>query len=219
MHFLDRSINGSGLRTGMMALSAAAMLVLGGCDNPADLDDDHSDLGRVEIQTRGAANAVIGVWTPATGWTDANGNAISQIAAPRDVEGQGLQPLIAGGANASLTVRYFLPGGQLIPMGTVDRGPEPARARTCTEDEARYFPTNDNTNVIAWPNIRHPQAPTGPFHYVTLPNGTTPGIFHCDHVHIYPRQAGTVDLEFRLWHVDHSDGSTTPIRFVVQPAN
>lgn len=219
MKFSTRPNPRASFRTGALALSAAALLVVAGCESSTDLDDDHSDLGRVELQTRGAASAIIGVWTPTAGWTDANGNAITQITTPRDVEGAGLQPLVAGGGNASLTVRYFLPGGAPINMGTLDRGPEPARARSCTEDEARYAPTNNNTNVIAWPNIRHPAAPTGPFHFVQLPNGSTPGIFHCDHVHIYPLQAGNVDLEFLLWHDDHADGNTDPIRFVVQPAN
>jgi hypothetical protein len=41
-------------------------------------------------------------------------------------------------------------------------------------------------------------------------------LFHGDHVHIYGHhvegRTGTADLVFALWHVDHSDGETTPIR-------
>jgi hypothetical protein len=40
-------------------------------------------------------------------------------------------------------------------------------------------------------------------------------IFHGDHVHIYGHHAdgrtGTTQIVFSLWHVDHSDGETTPI--------
>jgi hypothetical protein len=41
-------------------------------------------------------------------------------------------------------------------------------------------------------------------------------LFHGDHVHIYghndTRTTGAAELVFALWHLDHSDGETTPIR-------
>ena len=203
-----------------LILPLAALVALAGCDSSTDLDDDdHHDLGRVEIQTRGAASQVIAVWTGSAGWTDEQGNAIAELPNPRDVEGAGLLPLRVGESNASLTVRIFGANNQEIQIGTLDRGPEPVRARTCTEDEARYAPTQQTTNVIAWPNMRHPDAPDGPFHFATRGDGSVVGIFHCDHVHFYAENAGTVDVRFLLWHGDHSDGATDPIRVRVEPAN
>jgi hypothetical protein len=202
-----------------LILPLAALVALAGCDSSTDLDDDHHDLGRVEIQTRGAASQIIAVWTGSAGWTDGQGNAITELPNPRDVEGAGLLPLRVGESNASLTARFFFPNGDEIQMGTLDRGPEPARARTCTEYEGRYAPTQQSTNVIAWPNIRHPQAQDGPFHFAELSSGSVVGIFHCDHLHFYAESAGTVDVRFLLWHVDHADGATDPIRIRVEPAN
>jgi hypothetical protein len=41
-------------------------------------------------------------------------------------------------------------------------------------------------------------------------------LFHGDHVHIYGhhanRRTGTAEILFALWHGDHDDGLTTPIR-------
>jgi hypothetical protein len=41
-------------------------------------------------------------------------------------------------------------------------------------------------------------------------------LFHGDHVHIYgyheARRVGSADILFALWHGDHDDGLTTPIR-------
>jgi hypothetical protein len=41
-------------------------------------------------------------------------------------------------------------------------------------------------------------------------------LFHGDHIHIYgyheDRRTGSADIVFALWHVDHADGQTTPIR-------
>jgi hypothetical protein len=41
-------------------------------------------------------------------------------------------------------------------------------------------------------------------------------LFHGDHIHIYghhdERRTGSADIVFALWHVDHADGQTTPIR-------
>ncbi len=205
------------LRAGFVAL-AAALVVVAGCDDN-DHDDEHFDLGRVEIETRGNPRVIIAQWTGQTGWTDANGQALSELVNVRQ-EGDGsIVPLVAGGPNASLTARFFEPNGEEVTMTTRERGPEPLRERTCSEYEARYFPTNNNTNVIAWPNVRHPDSPNGPFHWADIGGGDYRGIFHCDHLHIYPSTAGTVDLEFSLWHIDHSDGLTDPLRVRINPAN
>lgn len=205
------------LRAGFVAL-AAALVVVAGCDDN-DHDDEHFDLGRVELETRGNPRTIIAQWTGQTGWTDANGQALSELVNARQ-EGDGsIVPLVAGGPNSSLTARFFLPNGEEISMSTLERGPEPLRERTCSEYEGRYFPTNNNTNVIAWPNQRHPDSPTGPFHWADIGGGEFRAIFHCDHIHIYGLNAGTVDLEFSLWHIDHSDGLTDPLRVRINPAN
>lgn len=197
----------------------ALLLSLGACRDSTGIDDDdHSEFSRVEIQTRGQASALLAVWTAGQGWRNAAGQPITELPTPRDVEGAGLQPLRAGGPNASLTVRFFDNSGNQIQIRTESRQTDEPRDRTCSEDEARYVPVQTNTTVIAWPNRRHPNNPTGPFHWADGPSGVVP-VFHCDHVHIYPRAVGTVDLAFVLWHGDHSDGETTPIRVRVEPAN
>ncbi len=206
-------------RRGLLVLPLAALVALAGCESSTDLDDDHADFSRVEIQTRGQASAMLAVWTGQDGWRDGQGNSITELPNPRDEEGVGLIPLRAGGPQASLTVRFFDNANQQIQIATVSRDPDGPRERTCTEEEARYLPVNTNTNVIAWPNIRNPASPSGPFHWAQRSGGTIVGIYHCDHVHIYPEAAGTVDIEFHLWHVDHSDGRTDPIRVRVEPAN
>jgi len=219
MTFSTRANRSASFRTGVLALSAAALLVVAGCESSTDLDDDHFDLGRVEIETRGNPRTIIAQWTGQTGWTNGSGQAITELVNMRQDQSGAIVPLTAGGPNSSVTARYFLPNGEEVTMGTVERGPEPIRDRTCTEYEARYFPTNNNTNVIAWPNIRHPNAPNGPFHWAQIGGGEVRGIFHCDHLHFYPLSAGTVDVEFALWHIDHADGSTDPLRIRVLPAN
>jgi hypothetical protein len=201
-------------------LLAVPVLLLGlsACRDSTGIDDDHAEFSRVELQTRGQASALLATWTSAQGWRNATGQSITELPTPVDQQGTGLVPLRAGGANASLTVRYFDKAGAQIPMATAARQTEQPRDRTCTEDEARYVPIQTTTNVIAWPNRRHPSNPTGPFHWADGPSGPV-ALFHCDHVHIYPRSAGTVDLTFVLWHDNHSDGETTPIRVRVEPAN
>lgn len=198
-------------------ITAIVALSLIGCDsnsNPTAPDDDH-DHGhlhgdRVELRTRGAARALLAVWTGDAGWTDGNGTALAELPAPLDVEGEGLLPLQAGGRNASLTVRYFLPDGSEVEMSTLSRDDD-TRERQCSVYSARYYPTDDETGIIAWPNIRHPDAPDGAFQFARRANGDLVGLFHCDHIHIYPEAEGAVDLEFVLWHVDHADGHTDPI--------
>jgi hypothetical protein len=39
--------------------------------------------------------------------------------------------------------------------------------------------------------------------------------FHGDHIHIYAQAAGTTNLQFVLWHIDHADGATAPIEIRV----
>lgn len=193
-------------------------LTFAACDSFGD-GDSHSEFSRVEIQTRGAASAILATWTAQNGWRDAQGNTISELPTPVDQEGSGLLPLVAGGPRASLTVRFFDRQDRQLPISTVSRQEAAPRDRTCSEDEVRYIPTTPSTTVIAWPNRRHPDNPTGPFHWANLPGGGVQAIFHCDHVYVYPLQVGTVDVTFALWHVDHSDGETSPIRLRVLAGN
>jgi hypothetical protein len=215
---MNRITSRSSIFRSALPLGLALTLGLAGCDSFGG-SDDHSEFSRVEIQTRGAASAVLATWTPGSGWRDTQGNTITELPNPVDQEGAGLQPLRAGGPRASLTVRFFDRQDRPLPISTVSRQDAAPRDRTCSSDEARYVPTTPSTNVIAWPNRRHPDNPNGPFHWAQLPGGNFEAIFHCDHVHIYPLQVGTVDITFALWHVDHSDGETAPIRLRVLAAN
>ncbi len=197
----------------------AVMLSLAACDSDPtgidDEDDDHVDAARVELHTRGAAGALRAVWTDGEGWRDGNGASITELPNPVDVEGEGLLPLRAGGQQASLTVRFFEPDGSEVEMSTLSRD-DVTRERQCSEYEVRYYPLDDNTNVLAWPNIRHPQSTNGPFQFARRANDELVGIYHCDHIHLYPEAEGTADIEFRLWHIDHSDMETDPLRVRVE---
>jgi hypothetical protein len=41
------------------------------------------------------------------------------------------------------------------------------------------------------------------------------GLFHGDHVHVYGEAAGTTQIRFELWHVDHEERATGPISLTV----
>jgi hypothetical protein len=206
------------LRTGSLLALPALLLGMAACDSsPTDIEDpngDHADAARAEIHTRGAASALLAVWTDGAGWTDGNGNSITQLPNPVDVEGEGLLPLRAGDRNASLTVIFFEPDGSEVEMATLSRDGITGE-RECTPFEARYFPLDTDTGVIAWPNMRHPDSPTGPFQFARRTDDELVAIFHCDHIYFYPEAPGTVEVEFHLWHIDHSDMATDPIAIVV----
>ena len=210
------------LRRGSLLVLPLLMIGLAACDSdpvaPGNDENGHlDDAARVEIATRGPVSELIAVWIDGEGWEDADGNAISELPDPVDVEGSdGLQPLAAGGTRASLTVRFVERDGTEIDMGTLSRDPDTG-SRQCTPFNARYFPLDNNTNIIAWPNMRHPDEPDGPFQFAQRANGDIVGIFHCDHIYFYPEQEGSVAIEFHLWHVDHSDMNTDPITVVVHP--
>ncbi len=174
----------------------------------------HEAAGAIEIETRGEAGALLARWTP-DGWEDADGDSITELPTPVDVEGEGLQPFTAFGARASLTVRFIDPDGNEIEMSTVSRD-EDSRERECSVFSARYYPTDDNTSVLAWPNVAHPDGPNGTAQFVELSDGSFAGIYHCDHIHIYPKEEGTVDVEFVLWHIDHSDDVSDPLTIRVE---
>jgi hypothetical protein len=210
-------------RRGLVLAMPLLLITAVACDSDSPVDPGNGngdnghldDAARVEISTRGPASTLIAVWTDGEGWADADGSSISELPNPVDVEGgNGLQPLQAGGTRASLTVTFFERDGSEIEMETLSRDDDTG-ARECTPYNARYYPLDDGTDVIAWPNMRHPDDPDGPFQFAERADGEVVAIFHCDHIHIYPEREGSADIEFRLWHVDHSDMETDPITVVV----
>jgi hypothetical protein len=76
------------------------------------------------------------------------------------------------------------------------RGGEPIELSSTGEYSVRYGVHSDPDNVV---NM-----------------GVTANLFHGDHVHIYgyhdERRTCTAEIVFALWHVDHADGETAPIR-------
>lgn len=208
--------NPSALRLLVVGLSTALVpLAFGGCGD----DHGHANASRVELETRGAIPTLLAIWTEDDGWQNPAGEAISELPNPIVVDGSDdLLPLTAGGPNASLSLRFYDLSGEQIPMSTLDRD-DTTRERTCSEYWGRYQPDDNDTSVIAWPAIPHPDSPEQrpSSQFVELSDGNLAGIFHCDHIHLYPKQEGTVDLRFLLWHVDHSDGATTPLTLRVHP--
>jgi len=209
----------------MSAASLLLTLAVAACDSsPTDPNGNngHADAARMELHTRGAEGALLATWTDGAGWTDAQGNAITELPPSVVAEGGGPRPLQARGRNASLTVKFFDGDGSELPMGTVSRD-DVTRERQCTEYSGRYFVVGNQTNVISWPNVRHPDSPQGSFQFSNRGNGDLVGIFHCDHIHFYPESVGTAQVEFLLWHVDHADERTDPITIRVvegpDPAN
>jgi len=51
---------------------------------------------------------------------------------------------------------------------------------------------------------------------VELADGSEGELFHGDHVHVYPQNAGTTQLRFLLWHDNHADAETALIDLTVQ---
>ncbi len=206
------------IRTSLLLILPALLVALAACDSSpteGDNGNDHPESERVELHTRGVPSMLLAVWEDGDGWRDADGNAITELPNSVQPEGEDLQPLRARGANASLTVRYFFADGTEVDMGTISRDDD-TRERVCTEYSARYYATDDQTNVIAWPNIRHPDSPQGSLQFARRANDELVGIFHCDHIHFYPEHEGEVEVELHLWHLDHSDGHTDPITIRVE---
>ncbi len=200
------------------ALGALALTVLAAaCDSSptASNGNGHVDATRMELHTRGAAGGLLATWTDGEGWTDAQGNAITELPNPVPQEGGALAPLRARGQNASLTVKFFYPDGSEVTKGTVSRD-DVTRERQCTEFSARYFLPSNDAEALAWPNQPHPDAPNGSWQFATRGNDDLVGIFHCDHIHFYPENAGTATVEFLLWHIDHADERTDPITIRVE---
>jgi hypothetical protein len=56
-----------------------------------------------------------------------------------------------------------------------------------------------------------PNAPAG----IVVNDDSRGERFHGDHIHLYGQAAGTTQVQFVLWHVDHADGATGPISLSV----
>ena len=159
---------------------------------------------RLELETRGDQNATIGVWEDGAGWTDAEGNAIDELAEPIDA-GTHLAPLEAGGANASLTVRYFPYGGdEEANFETLSRDDDTGE-RFCSYTQGRFAVT-DGSDALGWPPASHPDDPDSEEQFVEDADGNTQGIFHCDHIHFYPVEAGEADVEITAIAGDRNAG-------------
>ena len=215
-------------RLKLLTVVAALLVVAAGCGDDDDTHNNdthnndnhgHADAGWIEIETRGAASAIIAVWDEAEGWQDEDGDPISELPTPIDDDVDGLLPFTEMGPRASVTVRFFDADGTEVEMETLDRD-EDTRERTCSEYSARYYPADgeEDTEVIYWGLMRHPDADNGNAQFIDI-EGEVSGIFHCDHVHIYPKEEGTVDVEFVLWHSDHSDAVSDPLTIVVEGAD
>lgn len=210
-----------------LALVTTVLIAMGGCgDDPeANGNNDqisHGLLNGIELETRGTPETTVAVWDVEDGWQDEDGDSIDELPDPVQVDSGDIFPLEEGGQNASLTVRYIDSDGDEFDMDTVSRDDDTGE-RECTEYSTRYFPTEDDseTDVIAWPNITHPDNDDrrAPAQFAETTDGDIVGLFHCDHIHIYPEEAGTVDIEFLLWHIDHSDDASDPLTVRVEESS
>jgi hypothetical protein len=151
-----------------------------------DHDDDHAGLTRVLLETRGTADP-----QPIAEWTRTGGWNV-----------QSLPALTVGTADnnfgrASWTVRMW-EGDEELNLN------RPQQGGPCGEYSARF--SVDGDAVLFNPGE------TGQ----VMVGGQARESFHCNHVHLYPRAAGTANVRFVLWHVDHADGRTDPIQIAVQ---
>jgi hypothetical protein len=164
-----------------------------------------------------APGELVAAWTEDEGWRDGSGAAIAAI--PEfPWTGASKISLTAGGPPVALRVQFLDDAGQAIPMGTLSQDAVTGE-RLCTEYSARYYPLDDATSVIAWPNIAHPGAPDGTPQFAMRDNGDVVPLFRCDELILYPEAAGVEDIAFVLWHVNHSDVELPPLHLRVFGSN
>jgi len=210
-----------------LALITALLIALGGCGDDPEANDNndeatHGLLSGIELETRGTPETTVAVWDVEDGWQDEDGDSIDELPNSVQVDSGDIFPLEEGGQNASLTVRYIDSDGDEYEMDTVSRDDDTGE-RECTEFSTRYVPTeaDSETDVIAWPNITHPDNDDrrAPAQFAETTDGDIVGLFHCDHIHLYPEEAGSVDIEFLLWHIDHSDDASDPLTVTVEESS
>lgn len=173
-------------------LALPAFLVLAACDSHDHDHGGHANLGRVVIETRPTTSAqTIAEWRRGQGWVT---NNVPALTVAGEAENFG---------RASWTVRMFDGAGNEIAM---EGGRDANGNRVClTPYSARYAVTGD--------------AVFNPGNAVTVNvGGAAREVFHCDHIHVYPRQAGTAQLRLLLWHNDHDDAATDPLSIQVNAA-
>ncbi len=198
-----------------IAVILVASLGWMGCgddDDNGDNGGEHADLdGGVEVLD--AEGQLLAQWDRDEGWRDEGEEMIDEL--PVELE--------AGGEPVELEVVMYDRLGA-IEMDVESVLDEETGELECGEWSNRYFPVDADleTDVIAWPGetgaMAHPDSQLGaeaPNHFAERSGGEVVQLFGCDRVWIYPEEAGELDMEFHLWHLDHSDGGTRPITLVV----
>lgn len=181
-----------------------AWLVVAGCGSSGlDVTDQGGGHGSFEgaVLSLADTGTVLADWSIDDGWRDSTGEPLSELP-PAVRSGDALEPLRAGGPPAYLQVQFR--SRDTLDIAPLEAG-DTALQNPCGEFSARYFPLDDATEVIAWPNVRHPDQPDGPLLFANRSDGELVQIFHCNELHIYPERAGRAELELLLWHVNHAD--------------
>lgn len=181
-----------------------AWLVVAGCgDNGLDVTDPGGGHGSFEgaVLSLADTGTVLADWSIDEGWRDPMGEVLDALP-PAVRSGDALEPLRAGGPPAYLRVHFR--SSDMLDIAPLDGGGETLE-NPCGEFSARYFPVDDATEVIAWPNVPHSDLPSGPALFANRADGELVQIFHCNELHIYPERSGIAELELLLWHVNHAD--------------
>jgi hypothetical protein len=105
----------------------------------------------------------------------------------------------AGGWQGSLPDISLASERQRISLG----------ARIFSADNTERPLTRDGEYSVRW------GMPMGAPAGIVVNNDSRGERFHGDHIHIYGQAAGTTQVIFELWHIDHSDGATAPINLRV----
>lgn len=190
--------------------SAAWIILVGllapGCGGGGlELDDrggGHGSFEGVELSLADTGT-LLAEWSIDQGWRDPSGDSLDSLPpAVRSGSSDELVTLRVGGPAAFLRVSFVSQEAlDIAPLSGRDANSE----RQCGEFSARYFPLDDSTPVIAWPNIPHPEQSEGSSLFAKRADGELVQIFHCNRLDIYPEQAGIAQLEIVLWHVNHGD--------------
>ena len=217
-----------------MLLLASLLVVSTGCDSLVGSDDDddvgeHLDADRVDIylDDNGERGELIAIYSDDLGWTDADNEPIDALANPVLHENGERGPLQEGGEPARLRPVFYDNQGEVdsfvdevIALDTEEPGVQ--EQYICSEYTSRFATENDPDQFakIGFPNEVHPAAQNDPQNnqFAQLSTGEWVLTQGCDHVNIYPEEAGDLNLRFLLWHVDHSDDDTGFIEMTVEPA-
>lgn len=186
-------------------------------DEPADVGA-HGAIVLVELAHADDPTRVLARWREGSGWENEAGTAIDELPASVGTAAGSLALMEAGGPPSRLTVRMVDTEGVVLPMSTLEEDTALGE-RVCSEFSARYVVEPPASPPFAWPAVPHPESTRArPPHLFVAP---TPDVlvpaFRCDEVAIHPTSSGIAPIRFVLWHVDHSDDFTDPIRVRVLP--